>query len=195
MDDTPALKQLKEHLTALPPGEVAAHGALIARLAGCWHQLDGGDAEGMKTSKLARMEDVRWEAPILSFQLERHGSLARGSTRAELQFWSVDLDSNRASCEKGRSYRQLLPRAEQVKVEPIASEIAEAITAGRDDHRLKWASDGTVRVVLTKVFPYNSGYMQTIAGRLKRLRETLTRLLAERGWRKIRPDVYARTPE
>lgn len=196
MDDTPAVKQLKGHLTALPPGEVAVPGALIALPAGCWHELEGGAAEGMKTSKLARIEDVRWDPPILSFQLERHGALALGSTRAELQVWSVDLDNNRVSCAKSRSYRQLVPRAERVRAEPIASEIAEAINAGRDDHRLKWGRDGTVRVVLTKVFPYGSGYMQTIAGRRKRLRETLTRLLAERGWREIRRDVYSReSPE
>jgi hypothetical protein len=113
-------------------------------------------------------------------------------SRAELQVWSVDLDNNRVSCTKSRSYRQLVPRAERVRAEPIASEIAEAINAGRDDHRLKWGRDGTVRVVLMKVFPYGSGYMQTIAGRRKRLRETLTRLLAERGWREIRRDVYSR---
>ena len=110
MDDTPAVKQLKGLLTALPPGEVAVPGALIALLAGCWHELDGGAAEGMKTSKLARMEDVRWESPILSFQLERHGALALGSTRAELQVWSVDCDNNLVSCAKSRSYRQRLPR-------------------------------------------------------------------------------------
>ena len=192
MDDTPAVKQLKGHLTELPPGEVAVPGALIALLTGCWHELHGGAVEGMKTSKLARMENVRWDPPILSFQLERHGALALGSTRAELQVWSVDLYTNRATCAKSRSYRQLGPRAERVGAEPIASEIAEAITAGRDDHRLKWGRDGTVRVVLTKVFPYGSGYMQTIAGRRKRLRETLTRLLAERGWREVRRNVYSR---
>src|SRR5208337_4181042 len=112
VDDTPAVKQLKGHLTELPPGEVAVPGALIALLTGCWHELHGGAVEGMKTSKLARMENVRWDPPILSFQLERHGALALGSTRAELQVWRVDLYTNRATCAKSRSYRQLVSRAE-----------------------------------------------------------------------------------
>ena len=51
---------------------------------------------------------------------------------------------------------------------------------------------GTVRVVLTKVFPYSSGYMQTIAGRRKRFRAALTEFLAARGRREVRRDVYSR---
>jgi hypothetical protein len=46
--------------------------------------------------------------------------------------------------------------------------------------------------VLTKVFPYGAGYMRTIAGRRRRFRAALTELLAERGWREIRRDVYSR---
>jgi hypothetical protein len=150
----------------------------------------------MNAGKLARMEAVRWEPPILSFTIERHGAMALGSTRAELQRWRVDLDLIRATCIKERSYRQLVPRAERVKAEPVATEIAEAINAGRADQRLSWGRDGTVRVVLTKVFPYGSGCMETIAGRRKRFRtaltEPLTELLKENGWREIRRDVYSK---
>ncbi len=146
----------------------------------------------MNAGKLARMEAVRWEPPLLSFMIERHGAVALGSTRAGLQRWRVDLGRIRASCVKDRSYCQLLPRAERVKAEPVAAELAEAISAGRADDRLSWGRDGSVRVVLTKVFPYGSGYMQTIAGRRKRFRAALTELLIERGWREIRRDVYCR---
>jgi hypothetical protein len=128
----------------------------------------------MHAGKLARMEAVRWEPPILSFTIERHGAMALGSTRAELQHWRVDFDLIRASCVKDRGYRQLLPRAERVKAEPVATEIAEAINAGRADERLSWGRDGTVRVVLTKVFPYGSGYMQTIAGASGSARRSLS---------------------
>jgi hypothetical protein len=86
------------------------------------------------------------------------------STRAELQNWRVDLDRKTAKCERGRSYRQASPRAEGVRIEPLAGELAESISAGRSDPRLKWQGDGTVRILLAKVFPYDSGYMQTVAG-------------------------------
>jgi hypothetical protein len=111
------------------------------------------------------MEAVHWEPPLLSFTIERHGAMALGSTRAELQRWRVDLRRLQASCIKDRGYRQLRQRAEPVKTEPMAAELVEAISEGRAGDRLKWGHDGTVRVVLTKVFPYGSGYMQTIAGR------------------------------
>jgi hypothetical protein len=74
----------------------------------------------------------------------------------------------------------------------MAAELVEAISAGRADNRLKWGRDGTVRAVLTKVFPYGSGYIQTIAGRRKRFRAALTAFLAARGRREVRPDVYSR---
>ena len=115
-----------------------------------------------------------------------------GSTRAELQNWRVDLDRKTAKCERSRSYRQALPRAEGVRIEPIARELAESIIAGRSDPRLKWQGDGTVRILMAKVFPYDSGYMQTVTGRRQRLRAALEPLLAGNGWREVRRDVYSK---
>jgi hypothetical protein len=193
MNDTTALKLLRKHLDTLPTGEVTEPDALIDHLAGCWQDLEGSAAEGMEASKLLRMEGVRWEPPVLSFELERHGAIVQGGTRTEVQLWQVDLERGRATCEKSSSYRQFVPRAEQVQVEPIANEIAEAIATRRDDdQRLEWKSDGTVRVVISKVFPTGSGYKETVAGRRKRLRETLNRLLASRGWIQIGRDAYSR---
>jgi hypothetical protein len=53
-----------------------------------------------------------------------------GSIRAELQNWRVDLDLKAAKCERSRSYRQALPRAEGVRIEPLARELAGAYPAG-----------------------------------------------------------------
>jgi hypothetical protein len=146
----------------------------------------------MYAGKLGRMEDVRWEPPVLSFRIERHGAMGVGATRAELQNWRVDLDRKTAKCERSRSYRQALPRADGVRIEPIARKLAESISAGRSDPRLQWQGDGTVRILLVKVFAYDSGYMQTVTGRRRRLRETLGTLLAENGWQEVRRDVYSR---
>jgi len=183
---------LQGHLAALAPGAIADIGKLAALLAGCLHQFAGMHAQGMHAGRLARMEAVHWEPPLLSFTIERHGAMALGSTRAELQRWRVDIRRLQASCIKDRGYRQLRQRAEPVKTEPMAAELAEVISEGRADDGIRWGQDGTVRVVLTKVFPYGSGYMQTIAGRRKRFRAALTELLAARRWREVRRDVYSR---
>jgi hypothetical protein len=72
------------------------------------------------------------------------------------------------------------------------SNLADSILAGRADDRLKWQGEETVRVLMTKIFPRDSGYMQTITGRRQRLRTALQTLLADAGWREIRRDVYSK---
>jgi hypothetical protein len=190
--ETNAFALLKKHLFALVPGEIAETGRVTALLAACWHEFVGAESQRMHAGKLGRIENVRWEPPVLSFRIERHGAMGVGSTRAELQHWRVDLDRKTAQCERSRSYRQALPRAEGVRIEPIARELADSIIAGRVDQRLKWQGDETVRILMAKVFPYDSGYMQTVTGRRRRLREALGTLLAQNGWREVRRDVYSR---
>jgi hypothetical protein len=190
--ETNAFALLKKHLFALAPGEIAETGRVTALLAGCWHEFVGAESQRMHAGKLGRTENVRWEPPVLSFRIERHGAMGVGSTRAELQDWRVDLDRKTAQCESNRGYRQALPRAEGVRIEPIAEELAESIIAGRVDQRLKWQGGETVRVLMAKVFPYDSGYMQTVTGRRKRLRAALEPLLARNGWRENRRDVYSK---
>jgi hypothetical protein len=79
-----------------------------------------------------------------------------------------------------------------VKIEPIATDLAESIIAGRADQRLKWQGDETVRVLMAKIFSYDSGYMQTVTGRRQRLRAALEPLLTGNRWREVRRDVYSR---
>jgi hypothetical protein len=129
--ETPAFALLKKSLFGLAAGEVAEVGPVAALLAGCWHEFAGVDSERMHAGKLGRMETVRWDPPVLSFMIERHGAMGVGSTRAERQDWSIDLDQKTARCERSRSYRQALPRAEAVKIEPIAQELAERASSSR----------------------------------------------------------------
>jgi hypothetical protein len=187
---------LKERLDTFPLGEAAderVEREIADLLADCWHEFYGSRAEGMHAGKLRRLEYLRWDPPVLSFTIERHGGLVMGSTRADLQVWHIDLDRKTAECERGRRYRQLLPRAETVRVEPIAKELAKRIASAKADKRLKWQSADTVRILMSKVFSYESGFKQTISGRRKRLRAKLGPLLAESGWREIRTDVYSKS--
>ena len=192
MSESTAFDLLKARLFTLAPGEVAESGSIAGLLSGCWHEFAGANSHRMHAGKLGRIETVRWDPPVLSFRIERHGSIGLGSTRAELQNWRVDLDRKTAQCSLSRSYRQALPRADVVKIEPIAQELAESIALGHSDPRLKWQGDGTVRVLMAKVLPYDSGYMQTVTGRRRRLRGALGTLLAENGWQEVRRDVYSK---
>lgn len=192
LEEGAAIALLIRRLRDLAPGEIAEPGHVAALLASCWREFERSTAERMHAGKLGRMEAVRWEPPVLSFTIERHGAMSMGSTRAELQRWLVDIDRRTARCERSRSYRQALPRAEGVRIEPIARELADNIIAGRADERLKWHGGETVRVLMAKVFPYESGYMQTVTGRRKRLRAALGELLAGEDWREVRRDVYSK---
>ena len=69
-------------------------------------------------------------------------------------------------------HRQLEPMAKRVNIEPIKEEVVKKILAGEDDPRLTWRGKA-VHVVLSRVFPKESGAKRTIDGRRKRLPEAI----------------------
>src|SRR5690349_6327536 len=94
------VQELQRHCTALPPGPVADVPTMQILLAAAWDDLESDDG-GMTCQKLShRMEDVVWNAPFLGFKVERHGSLALGGTRGELQHWQVDVGNGIATLGK-----------------------------------------------------------------------------------------------
>jgi hypothetical protein len=190
------MEQLLAHLGSLPPGQIADVGQLAALLRNCWDQFVGSDAEGMEPGKLlGRMEKTSWDPPVLSFTLERHGGTVLGSSRAELQRWEVNVETRSATCGTC-GHRQLTSMQPKLNVKPLAEEIVGLILEGRHDNRLKWNADGSVRVVIGKVEGLQSGsaVQQTLAGRRRRVREEVERLLTSHGWHEVRTNVYAPTP-
>jgi len=177
------LSKLRNYLAAVSPGKIPAEQAdeVESLLSSCWDRIEGSTDGGMAAYKLDfRAEQMEWEPPTLSFRIERHGGAFRGSSRGELQNWSVDVE--RESAALGAiGHRQLRPSAPRLDVKPLASEIAELIMAQRNDHRLKWKSASDVKVELTKIIP-NSGPRATVPGRRKRFRDELKRLLEPAGW-------------
>jgi hypothetical protein len=172
---------LKDYLKNLEPGPVEETTHLERLLAEIWDDL-GGDNSGMTGQKLiGRMESVRWHPPVLSFSIERHGGTVLGSTRAELQQWSVDLDRQIATCEAS-GHRQLSRMAKWIELGSIADEIADRVRSCEADDRLSWLSEGRVRVEVGKIFPSHSGYKQTVQGRRQRFRKALVDRLTARGW-------------
>lgn len=141
--NTPGLTALKTWLVKVAPGEITDAAEVERLLASAWDDLLR-DGEGMEPYKLLnRMEDVVWQPPLLEFRIERHGGVACGSSRAEMQSWAVDVERATASCKKS-GYRQVFARQRPLDVTPLAEEIAAAIVSHADEPRLKWVDQKTV---------------------------------------------------
>jgi len=179
------MKKLVEYLKAAARGPIYDTSYLESLIVDCWDRFFGSDRAGMTAEKLIqRMENVYWDPPILSFSIERHGGLVLGSTRAEVQKWELNLDDMSASFSIiGR--RQIVPMQERVYVKPLANEIAELISDHKNDERLNWKKDGSVRILIGKILPGESVVKQTLSGRRKRFRNELEKLLTAQGWEKI----------
>lgn len=182
---------LLSYLAALPPGPILVPADLERLLSNRWDEFSGDDA-GMEGRKLlARMRNVFWSPPILTFTIERHGSTVMGSSRAPLQEWTLDVEKMTAHCVE-RGYRQVRPRQRHPDIDGIAEEIARFILAKQNDDRLKWYEDGRVRVLVGKVIPEGSAVKQTLADRRRKLRAGVRRRLTENGWEEAGVNVYRR---
>ena len=190
------LAALRDFFASYPPGSRFTDESclmLVESLQNCWEHLEGSDAEGMEAWKLERMEEPHWQPPVLTFTIERHGGTVMGSTRAELQHWTVNVDEGIASCGTLRGHRQVEPMAKRLRVEPVVEELVQLINEGREDQRLKWSRDG-LRVTVShrkaiEIAEVQQGaispYRQTIEGRSKRLSKALAAKLEEAGWRLV----------
>jgi hypothetical protein len=172
---------LLSHLATTPAGPVADTAAVGRLLAACWDELDADDGGMVGYKLLGRMEDVAWQPPRLAFTVERHGATVLGSSRAELQRWTVDV-AQRTATHGTIGHRQLEPMQARLDVRPLAEEVAGVIVAQQDDERVTWRADGSVKVLIGKVLPKGSAVRETLAARRKRFRLALTERLAEEGW-------------
>lgn len=178
-----SLNDLRNYLASLPQGKIDDVAELERQLASCWAQLAGSGEGGMAGYKLStRTEEMDWNPPLLTFTIERHGAAALGSKYAELQSWTVDVDSGSAQPQSGRR-RLVSPLSPRVDVKPIADEIAVLILAGKEDSRLKWYGHAKVRILIGRIFPAGSAVKQTLTGRRKRFKGALTERLEKVGWR------------
>lgn len=177
------LQRFRQFMVNIPNGDVSAdnRSELVGLLANCWDRFTGSDMERMRANKLARMEDIAWHSPSLSFSIERHGGTVLGSTRATLQRWVVDLDQGVAECHV-EGYRQIYPRSASVDVEPIADELVKLIVKGKQDERLQWTKGGNLRVLSGRIFPDSSAPRETLEGRRGRLGGAISKRLLPLGW-------------
>ena len=110
MDDFSALEAMLSKLASGEPSP-EIYGKIETLLARCWDHFLGSGEEGMYGKKLLhRAEKLSWRPPILTFSIERHGGIARGSKRAEIHTWAVDLE-RRTACIADRKRTQKFPAA------------------------------------------------------------------------------------
>jgi hypothetical protein len=87
----------------------------------CWESFDGSSETSMAAHKIdGRARGFKWKSPILTFEIERHGGTVIGSTRADRQEWTIDVEK-RTARPAMIGYRQLTPRASAFKTEPAVS--------------------------------------------------------------------------
>jgi hypothetical protein len=190
------LDALRRVLASVPAGPVSEdhEDAVVSALERAWAELDGGGQTSMVADKLGgRMEELKWQPPILSFGIERHGGTVMGSTRAELHGWDVDVEAGTATVGGGR-FRQLRPNAPAFKAEPIAAELAAAMAAGQPHPALEWKGESRARVLYNKIPPLADGPKQTLEGRRRRFREALARAITPYGWGPAGSVFYERLP-
>jgi len=140
----------------------------------------------MAPHKAGRTDEIVWEPPLLYIKVERHGGIALGGTRAEIQQWVLNVENCTASADL-IGHRQLMPMAPRWDAVRAAQELRDPILSGADHPALRWTK-GTrseVTVILKNVVP--DSYKQTAAGRRKRLRTALEAELSAHGWKPV-PD-------
>ena len=184
------MEKLRKYLAALPSGEIADTAELEALLAEAWDQFSSGYGS-MPAHKIpGRLEDVKWNPPLLSFTIERHGAMKMGSSRAELQAWVVNLDQETADCSQTR-YRQMYKREPPLKTKVLAEETGKLIVKREDSPNLKWYDEKTrVRVFIGNIILANVA-RQTLVGRRKRFRRDLTEFLKDYGWKETSWNNYS----
>ncbi len=187
---SPSIKQLRDALRDVPRGPLGIGDAarITCLLAECWEQLPGADETSMQGRKLSRAERLSWSPPCLSFEIVRHGATVLGSTRGELQQWTVDLESLKVTWEGGR-YRQLTPTAPRVYVRPLVKAVCDVVRQGSEadselvrNGTVVWQEPTRLAIKLSKLIP-NNGFKQTIQGRRKRLRDELMKQMSTLGWK------------
>ena len=156
-------------------------------------KFEGSSKTKMEVWKIGRddgAEDLTWEPPNLLFTIDRHGGAVMGSTRAERQTWTLNLEAMTAF-QAVSGYRQLRPNSPRLDVTPIAKAVCEAVQQGPASTSelikrgiVEWRSDDEIRVKHANLIP-DEGPKQTISGRRKRLREQLKSELKAIGWEQV----------
>ena len=133
-----ATKALHDELLGLPSGPIHDTDRIETLLSNAWGEFYGSDAGGMLAEKIrGRVVDLTWEPPLLSFCIERHGGTVQGSSRAEIQYWVLNMTSLSATYSVA-SYKQLKPRNPPLDIKPMVATLIEAISNQSEHQWIRW---------------------------------------------------------
>ena len=184
------LDLLRQLLRSKQPGPVDHEVGTALEIA--WDEITGSEATKLYSYKLQRAEDLVWAPPFLTFQIERHGGTAQGSSRAEVYSWLVNIDRGEATCGKV-SHRQLVPMHKCFKPGPLVEELQNIIENRVADERVEYKnSRNTVAKILVGKF-VTANNKQTLTGRRKKFREVMQSKMAEMGWEEVARHIYQKT--
>ena len=187
------MSALRTFLDAQGTGPLVDSASLIARLGPVWPTLAGGTAESMEPWKLGRIENCEWLPPLLTFVVERHLNVGADGTRADLQTWTVNLDSSTA-LPATIGYRQRLSRSVPARVAPLVADVVRLVVNSLDDGRLAWSvGRQTVRIAIGAII-LDDGPKKTVAGRRRRFQRLLKSEMAAAGWTKTGPATFEHAP-
>ncbi len=178
------LNNLLHYLEQIPTGAISNVGPIEDLLVDAWDELNVSGGGGMRDYKLrGRTKKMEWKSPVLTFEMVRHGGIGRGSKRAEIQSWTINIAAGTASVVIS-GFRQLYPMDAAWKAEPVARELARSIIAQqKSDTRLIWNQNGHVHPAIGKILPGSN--RQTKAGRSRRFWKALISELLPHGWQKV----------
>lgn len=174
---------LKEWVSRLDVGPISdpdTNKQFKSHITDNWDTFQGGHDGGMKWEKLYRMESPAWEPPFLRFDIERHGGTVKGSIYADVQRWSINVETWKKDFAVVKR-RQLFAKDARLDTKKLAGEIAELILSGSPDGcRLKWDGPNKFTIEIGEVIPASN--QQTTSSRRKRFISQITPLLTEHGW-------------
>jgi hypothetical protein len=179
-----SLSKLREVLRDHPAGlvEDERRGEMVGLLCRVWPKIAGSDETRMESWKLERTEDLSWHPPLLTFCIERHGAImAGGSSRAEIQHWTVDMDRLEAYPDSA-GYRQVRPAAPRLDVKTLVVEVMSSVETQCNDDWLTWSPDRSRVTVRIGRIISGDGPKQTVLGRRKRFGAALFDAMVAAGW-------------
>ena len=178
------IRALHDYLIALPDGKAAIvdkpKSDILMLLAECWQSLKGSDQHKTFPEKVCRAENLKWKPPVLCFELERHGALINGSSRADVHHWEINLDRETAAIVKN-GHRQVDKMSPRMDTQAKALETANKILSGLDDPTLTWKGNRDYVIInIGKIIPEQ--VLRTTQDRRTRFKGQLEKCMLEQGW-------------
>lgn len=107
----------------------------------------------------------------------------RGSTLAELQEWTLDLDQ-RTRIMKSAGSKRVKAQQARLDVQGLVEDVVRLVADEGSDPKIKRYPDGKLRILISETIPDN-GPKKTVAGRRAKFRRLLRDRLLPLGWTEV----------